>query len=109
MPNPGFTKYRGNPPGPQRPNRFKLLLYLFIFFAVIIFLFAIFSQPYAILTETLQDAYPEGDEYAPGREQNINIQTILYLALGAAVVVGLIFLFAMYGLKNLGGDKDSFG
>lgn len=95
-----------NPPGEQRPSRFKLLLWLFILFAVLIIMFAILSQPLGIIGEVLQDAYPSTGE---GKETNNNLQTVIVLALGAAVVVGLIFLFAFYGFKNLGGGKDSFG
>jgi hypothetical protein len=99
-----------NPRGKQRPSRFKLLLMLFIFFAVLIFMFAVLSQPIAIIGDVLDDAYPEGDEYAAGRETNSNMQVMIGLALGAAVIVGLIFLFAFYGFRNLGGNKPgSFG
>ena len=99
-----------NPPGRQRPSRFKLLLYLFIFFAVLIFMFAILSQPLGIISDTLGDAYPTGAEFTEGRANNNNGQLMIGLALGAAVVIGIIFLFVFYGFRNLGGDKPgSFG
>lgn len=91
------------------PSRFKLLLGLFILFAVLIFMFAILSQPLGIISDVLTDAYPEGSDFDTGRGQNLNIQTVLGLGLGAAVIIGLIFLFVFYGLKNVGGGKDSFG
>ena len=106
---PWATSYRGNPPGPQKPSRFKLLFMLFVFFAVLIFIFAILSQPLAIINDVLHNAYPEGAEFDAGRGANEGGQLVIGLALGAAVVVGLIILFAMYGFKNLGGGKDSFG
>jgi hypothetical protein len=94
----------------QKPSRFKLLLYLFIFFAILIFMFAILSQPLGIISDTLGDAYPTGAEFNEGRTNNGNVQLMVGLALGAAVVIGIIFLFAFYGFKNLGGDKPgSFG
>jgi hypothetical protein len=107
--SPWATNYRRNPSGPQRPSRFRLLLYLFIFFAVLIFLFAILSQPLAIIGDVLEDSYPEGDEFDTGRTYNSGGQLLVGLALGAAVVVGIIFLFAMYGFKNLGGGNNNFG
>jgi len=99
-----------NPPGKQKPSRFRLLLYLFIFFAVLIFMFAILSQPLGIISDTLTHAYPSGADFATGRSNNNNDQLMVGLALGAAVIFGIIFLFAFYGFKNLGGNKgDSFG
>lgn len=98
-----------NPRGIQKPSRFKLLLWLFVFFAVLIFMFAVLSQPLGIIGGVLDDAYPEGTDYAEGRETNTNIQAMIGLALGAAVITGIIFLFVFYTMKNMGGDKDSFG
>jgi len=99
-----------NPPGEQRPSRFKVLLWLFITFAIIIFLFAILSQPLAMITNALGGGYPSGGTFDVGRGYNTGLQSFVVLALGAAVVVGLIFLFIFYGFKNLGGGgKDSFG
>ena len=105
MPNTNW-----NPRGQQKPSRFKLLLWLFILLAVLIFMYAILSQPLSIIGDTLEDAYPEGDEWSEGGEYNDQSQTLLGLALGAAVVIGLIFLFAFYALKHFGGGKPgSFG
>ena len=72
-------------------------------------MFAILSQPLGIINDVLTDAYPTGEEYNTGRTQNINIQTVVGLALGAAIIIGVIFLFLFYSLKNVGGGKDSFG
>lgn len=90
-------------------GRFKLIIGLFVFFTVLIFMFAILSQPLGIISDVLDDAYPDTDEFVEGREGNSNIQFMLPLALGAAVIIGIIVLFVFYGFKNLGGDKNSFG
>lgn len=106
----GFTSYRGNSSGMQQPSRFRVLLYLFIFFTVLIFMFAVLSQPLAIIGDILSDSYPTGSEFNEGRDANSGIQTFVLLALGAAVVIGVIFLFAFYAYRNLGGGgRDSFG
>ncbi len=73
-------------------------------------MFAILSQPLGILGEVLGDAYPSGEAFDSGRDTNSNMQFMISMALGAAVIIGIIFLFAFYGFKNLGGDKPgSFG
>jgi hypothetical protein len=99
-----------NPPGEQKPTRFKLIIWLFIFLGILIFMFAILSQPLGIITGVLDDAYPTGSDFDTGRGQTQNTLPMLGLALGAAVVIGLIFLFIFYGFKNLGGgNKNEFG
>lgn len=105
-----------NPRGKQQPSRFKLLLGLFVCLAVIIFLFAILSQPLGLITDTLNDAYPNTNgsgnsiDYTPGHDQNAKIQAFLVLGLGAAVIIGLFVLLFAYGYRNLGGGgRDSFG
>jgi len=99
-----------NPPGEQKPSRFKLLLGLFIFFAILVFMFAILSQPIGILVGVLDSAYPSGENFTEGRNANTGVGVVVELALGAAVIVGLAFLIFFYGFKNLGGgNKDAFG
>jgi len=113
--NPPFKDSRTprtnwNPSGQQRPSRFRLVLLLFVLVAVLIFMFAILSQPISIIGDVLEDAYPEGDDYTTGGEYNSQGQLVLGLALGAAVVIGIIFLFAFYGLRYFGGGRPgSFG
>ena len=105
-----FPNTNWNPRGQQRPSRFKLLLWFFIIFAILVFMFAILSQPISIIGDVLDDAYPEGDDYAVGGESNSNSQLLITMALGAAVVIGLIFLVAFYALKHYGGGRPgSFG
>lgn len=101
---------RWNPRGQQRPSRFRLVLLLFVLIAVIIFLFAILSQPLGIINETLKQAYPSGENYTEGKEYSDQGQDVIGLALGAAVVIGLMFLFGFYALRYFGGGKPgSFG
>lgn len=89
----------------------RLLIALFILFAFLIFMYAIFSQPLAIIGDVLHDAYPTGSDYNTGRAANNGLQILIPLALGAATVVGIIFLFIFYGMRNLGwgGGKNNFG
>lgn len=101
---------RFNPRGDQRPSRFRLMLWLFMLFTTLIILFGVMSQPLAIIGDVLSDSYPDSQSGSTeGKDANSGLQTLLPMALGVTVVVGIGFLFAFYAFKNMGGGKDSFG
>lgn len=104
-----FSGGRYNPAGSQEPSRFRLLIWLFVGFASMIFLFAILSQPIGILTGILTNAYPTIGA-GEGQGANSGVQTTVELALGAAVVIGVLMLIFFFGFRNLGGgNKNAFG
>ena len=88
--------------------KIKHVIYLFIFFGTIIFFFAVLSQPVAIVTQTLSNAYPNNTTDFPSGGTVTGLEIFIEAALGVAVVIGVLVLFFFFGFFSLGGKKRDF-